>query len=303
MAVHPSAAVPQHGPILVIGHRGMLGQDLLARLASSGMAAVGLDLEEIDITRSQQVYAITRDHHPSLVINCAAYTAVDQAESEPDLAFAVNRDGPQNLADACHGLGIPLIHISTDYVFDGEARRPYREDDAVNPINVYGHSKWEGEQAVRSRLLQHLIVRTAWLYGIHGHNFVKTILQLARDREELRVVADQYGSPTWTGDMSDALVAMARQVVADSGSIQWGNYHYCNAGETTWYDLARFIVEQARRKGPVKVTRVVPIASAEYPLPTPRPAYSVLDCTRIARSFGITPRPWPAALADMLKAL
>jgi dTDP-4-dehydrorhamnose reductase len=303
MAVHPSAAAPHHGPILVIGHRGMLGQDLLARLASSGMAAIGLDLEEIDITRSQQVHAITRDHQPSLVINCAAYTAVDQAESEPDLAFAVNRDGPQNLADACHGLGIPLIHISTDYVFDGEARRPYREDDAVNPINVYGHSKWEGEQAVRSRLLQHLIVRTAWLYGIHGHNFVKTILQLARDREELRVVADQYGSPTWTGDMSDALVAMAGQVVADSGSIQWGTYHYCNAGETTWYDLARLIVEEARHKGPVKVTRVVPIASAEYPLPTPRPAYSVLDCTRIARSFGITPRPWPAALADMLKAL
>lgn len=303
MAVQPSDLAPPHGAVLVLGHRGMLGRDLLARLQSSGRPAIGLDVEEIDITQAQDVRSIIEDHHPALVINCAAYTAVDRAESEPDLAFAVNRDGPGNLADVCHDPGIPLIHISTDYVFDGKADRPYRETDAVNPINVYGRSKWEGEQVVRTRLARHLIVRTAWLYGVHGQNFVKTILKLARDREELRVVADQYGGPTWTGDMSDALVAMTSQVLTDSGSIQWGTYHYCNAGATTWYDLARLIVEEARQNELLKVNRVVPISSAEYPLPTPRPAYSVLDCTKIKRVFGITPRPWAIALADMLKAL
>jgi dTDP-4-dehydrorhamnose reductase len=155
------------------------------------------------------VFAGLREAKPDLVINCAAYTAVDRAENESDQAFAVNRDGAAHLARACNTLRVPLIHISTDYVFDGQADRPYREDDATRPLGVYGLSKWQGEEAVRRHLTEHLIVRTAWLFGVHGHNFVKTILRLAREREELSVVADQHGCPTWTGDLAEALVTMA----------------------------------------------------------------------------------------------
>ncbi len=290
---------PDQQPILVIGHRGMLGRDLLVRLQASGFAPVGLDLGEIDITRAPDVDTALGHHRPFLVINCAAYTAVDKAEKEPELAFAVNRTGPENLAVACRRHHLPLIHISTDYVFDGKANQPYKEDDPANPLSVYGHSKWEGEQTVRTHLPEHLIVRTAWLYGIHGNSFVKAIRRLAGEREELRVVADQYGSPTWTGDLSGALTAVAMRVLADADRTTWGTYHFCNAGQTTWYDFARLIVDYARRQGPVKAERVVPITSAEYPLLTPRPSYSVLDCSKIARLFGITPRPWETAFEEM----
>lgn len=292
----------QH-PILVIGHRGMLGHDLLARLQSSGITPIGLDLQEIDITRAPEVDAALGDHQPALVVNCAAYTAVDKAESEPELAFAVNCGGPENLAVACRRHHLPLIHISTDYVFDGKASHPYKEDDPANPINVYGHSKWEGEQAVRTHLPEHLIVRTAWLYGIQGSSFVRTIRRLAGEREELRVVADQHGSPTWTGDLSAALVAIAMNLLTDAVRAPYGTYHFCNAGQTTWFDFARLIVDHARRKGEVKVERLVPIASADYPAAAPRPAYSVLDCSKIIRMFGIIPRPWEAAFEEMIKGM
>ncbi len=289
--------------ILVIGHRGMLGQDLLACFEARGQTPVGLDVQEIDITLAVQVDGVLREHKPQLVINCAAYTAVDKAEVEPDLAFAVNRTGPENLAKGCKHLGIPLIHLSTDYIFDGKATRPYQEDDPAGPLSVYGRSKWAGEQSVRSLLPEHLIVRTAWLYGVRGNNFVKTMLRLARERDELRVVADQYGSPTWTGDLSDILVEMSLQVLSGSVTAPWGTYHCCNDGWTTWFEFARCIVDHAREMGEVKVQRMVPIASSEYPLPTPRPAYSILDCTKIARVFGINPRPWQVAFADMMKQL
>ena len=289
--------------ILVMGHCGMLGRDLIARFEANRYTVIGLDCHEIDITRAPQVDAAIGDHGPQLVINCAAYTAVDKAEAEPELAFAVNLTGPENLAKACMHVGVPLIHISTDYVFDGKATRPYREDDPVNPLNVYGRSKREGEQAVRTRLPAHLIVRTAWLYGVHGNSFVKTIMRLAMEREELQIVADQHGSPTWTEDLSGALLEMSMRVLRDPRDVPWGTYHYCNSGRTTWFDFARLIVEAARPRGEVKVKRLVPIASADYPVATPRPAFSVLDCTKIARNFGITPRPWEEAFAGMLDAM
>ncbi len=288
-----------HHPILVIGHRGMLGCDFLARLQADGRRPIGLDVQEIDITRAAQVEAALGDCHPALVVNCAAYTAVDKAESEPDVAYAVNRTGPENLAVACSRHRLPLIHISTDYVFDGKAAQPYKEDDPAHPINVYGHSKWEGEKAVRANLPEHLIVRTAWLYGIHGNSFVRTIRRLANEREELRIVADQYGSPTWTGDLSDALARISADLLTGAVHGAWGTYHFTNSGQSSWYDFARLVVEHARRAGEVKVQRIVPIASTEYPVATPRPAYSVLDCSRITRKFGIVPRPWETAFAEM----
>jgi dTDP-4-dehydrorhamnose reductase len=288
---------------LVIGAYGMLGRDLVRSLELSEFTPMGWDLDHIDITRLASVRTKLQEASADVVINCAAYTAVDRAESEADLAFAVNRDGAAYLAEVCAAQQTPLIHISTDYVFDGEADRPYREDDPANPIGVYALSKWQGEQAVRERLAEHLIVRTAWLYGVYGDNFVKTILRLAREREELRVVADQRGCPTWAGDLAGALVSLIRRVVTDRVTVPWGTYHYCGAGETTWHGFATAIIALGRRSENLQVHRVAPITTADYPVPARRPPWSVLDCSKIAASFGITPRPWQIGLEDMMRQL
>lgn len=289
--------------VLVTGSLGMLGQDLMARLERPGFAVIGLDLPELDITGSAEVFTRLNTIKPNLVINCAAYTAVDKAESEPDKAFAVNRDGSAYLADACSRLGIPLLHLSTDYVFDGKAKQPYREDAPTNPLSVYGQSKFDGEEAVRSRLTEHLIVRTAWLYGVHGHNFVKTILRLAREREELKVVSDQYGCPTWTGDLAEALVAMAGQIHENQKLIQWGTYHFCGGAPTTWYEFAQAIVKQGRLRENMRAVRVLPIPTSNYPTPAQRPRWSVLECNKIQRDFHIRQRPWKEALEAMFGEL
>lgn len=289
--------------IAVVGGRGMLGMDLQAALKRTGFDPVCLDLAEIDITSLPSVRSCFEEVAPELAINCAAYTAVDRAESEPDLAFKVNRDGPANLADACAGRGIPLIQISTDYVFDGRSRQPYTEDDIPNPLGVYGTSKWEGEKAVRHRLIEHLIVRTAWLYGVHGQNFVKTILRLAREREEIGVVADQFGCPTWAMDLAGALTTLAERIFEHRSTITWGTYHFCGAGQTTWHEFAEAIVEEGRRRAALKIRRVKPITTEEYPLPAQRPAWAVLDCRKLSTVFGITPRPWKTSLGEMMSLL
>jgi dTDP-4-dehydrorhamnose reductase len=299
-----SAALKVVSPdVLVIGSQGMLARDLLARLAGSRFTALGCGHAELDLTRPEQVHAGLAAIVPRLVVNCAAYTAVDSAEQQAERAFAVNREGTAHLADACRSLDIPLIHISTDYVFDGCATLPYREEDRANPLGVYGRSKWEGEEALRARLDRHLIVRTSWLYGVHGDNFVKTILRLARECEQLRIVADQFGCPTWTGDLANALLTMTEEIFADPSTIHWGTYHCCGVGHTTWHGFAEAIIEAARQRETLKVLQLIPISTAEYPLPAPRPAWSVLDCGKIARYFGITPRDWRLALADMIDAL
>jgi len=289
--------------IVVTGSRGMLAQDLLARLERGGFAVIGLDLPELDITRSQEVFAQLNTIRPALVINCAAYTAVDKAESEPAVTFAVNRDGSANLAEPCRCLDIPLLHLSTDYVFDGKAKRPYREDDPTNPLGVYGQSKLEGEEAIRTRLAEHLIVRTSWLYGMHGQNFVKTILRLAKERKKLRVVSDQYGCPTWTGDLAEALVAMAGQIHENRKSIQWGTYHFCGAGTTTWYEFAKAIVEEARVREKLRTSRVVAISTSDYPTAAQRPRCSVLDCSKIREVFHISATAWKEGLEGVLDEL
>ncbi len=289
--------------VLVIGSYGMLGRDLVQSLAGTGCTPVGWDLDQIDITQLAQVRTKLSEVSADVIINCAAYTAVDRAESEPEPAFAVNRDGPAHLAEVCAALQTPLVHISTDYVFDGAADRPYREDDPINPLGVYALSKWQGEQAVRERLADHVIVRTAWLYGVHGNNFVKTILRLAREREELRIVADQYGCPTWTMDLAAALVAIVRQIFSAGRTVPWGTYHFCGGGHTSWHGFASAIVTQGQRLENLRARRIVPITTAEYPLPARRPPWSVLDCGKIGSAFGISPRPWQMGLTDMLRQL
>lgn len=289
--------------VLVVGHRGMLGQDLMKQCERNGLSAVGLDLPEIDITRPEQINEIMEEYCPRVVVNCAGYTAVDKAESEPAAAFAMNRDGPGNLADACQSRELPLLHISTDYIFDGLATRPYREDDPANPLGVYARSKWEGEEVVRTRLPQHLILRTAWLFGIQGGNFVKTMLRLAEEREELRVVGDQYGCPTWSMDLAGALANLASRILNGHETVVWGTYHYCGEGKTSWYDFALKIVEAGRRYRDFKVQRIVSIPTSDYPTPARRPPWSVLDCSKITGTFGIVPPPWKVGLEKVVRGI
>jgi dTDP-4-dehydrorhamnose reductase len=285
--------------LLVTGAAGQLGRALAGAAGDVGLAA--LDQAALDVTDVAAVRRAVEHHAPDAVVNAAAYTAVDRAEAEPDRAFAVNRDGAANLAAACAEAGLPLLHVSTDYVFDGAKGAPYTEEDAPHPLGVYGQSKWEGEEAIRAALPEHVIVRTAWVFGAHGHNFVRTILRLAGEQETLRVVADQQGSPTAAADLARALLGIAREVTAWPG--RWGTYHLAGRPPTTWHGLAVAVVEEARRWRPLVVREVVPIRTDEYPTPARRPAEVVLDCGKLEAAFGIAPPPWRPALARVVAQL
>ncbi|MFZ7110777.1 MAG: dTDP-4-dehydrorhamnose reductase [Desulfatiglandales bacterium] len=286
--------------IFVIGANGQLGWELCRQGKESSADVVGCDLPEVDITDPAALERAVKGAQASVVINAAAYTAVDRAESEPELAFAVNRDGPAVLAALCREMGIPLVHISTDYVFDGEKGSPYLETDPVSPLGVYGRSKAAGEEEIRAGLDRHIIVRTSWLYGMHGNNFVKTILRLAGEKETLRVVADQFGSPTHAADLAGALLDIAVKLSpGDRG--KWGTYHYCNEGVTTWHGFAEKICGLLGEKEDLTVRRVEPIPTSQYPTAAKRPHYSALDCSMLFRDYGIRPRAWEQSLMDMLE--
>jgi dTDP-4-dehydrorhamnose reductase len=288
--------------LLLVGSRGQLGWELLKATKECGLDCEGLDTPQVDITDRGAVERTLGWEKFSLVINAAAYTAVDKAESERDQAFAVNAEGPRYLALACAKRNIPLIHISTDYVFDGAKTSPYIESDALCPMGIYGESKAAGEKAVREALETHIILRTSWLYSSHGNNFVKTILRLASEREELKVVADQYGCPTYAADLAAAILDIAKQV--NSGrSVQWGVYHYCGHGVTTWHEFAQKICELGKKHAPMRVKEIKAISTSEYPTPAKRPPYSALDCSKIEKVFGIQARPWQDSLAEMLSKM
>jgi dTDP-4-dehydrorhamnose reductase len=286
--------------LLVPGAGGQVGRELSRLAWPADYRVATFDRAEVDITRKDAVTAAFDRERPDIVINAAAYTAVDRAESEPDAAWAGNRAGPGHLAAACRAANIPLIHISTDYVFDGSKQGPYREADPVDPLGVYGRSKEAGDRAVREALPEHVILRTAWVYSAHGHNFVKTMLRVAAERPVLRVVADQIGSPTSAADIAGAIAAIVRRVAA--GDRHWGTYHFAGGGAVTWHGFAEAIFELAApwRGAPPKVEA---IATADYPTPARRPANSVLDCRHIGEVFGIVPRPWREALAEVIGEL
>jgi dTDP-4-dehydrorhamnose reductase len=241
-------------------------------------------------------------YRPTLIINAAAYTAVDRAESEPDAAFAANADAPAHLAEAAAAAGASLIHLSTDYVFDGAKPVPYTEDDAVRPLGVYGASKAAGERAIRERLDRHVILRTSWVFGLHGANFVKTMLRLGHARARLDVVADQSGCPTGAADIAAAIHGIARQILLGSRTNAWGTYHFAGRGSTNWYGFAEAIFERAE---PIwgRRPQVTPIATADYPTPARRPTNSILDCTRFDRIFALPRRPWPERLDIVVRSL
>ena len=288
--------------IAIVGSNGQLGWELVRQGNTLGRKMLALGSADIDVTRSESIAGCLKAGSVQLVINAAAYTAVDLAETEKKRAFEVNRDGPANLAGFCARAGIPLIHVSTDYVFDGSKADAYREDDPVAPIGVYGQSKAAGETEVRRISPRHLIVRTAWLYGVHGHNFVKTMLRLRREKKTIKVVDDQTGCPTYAADLARAILLMTDHILGGKKTC-WGTYHYCGAGSVTWCGFAKAIFEIAAKHEAVDTPKVIPITSAEYPTPVKRPANSVLDCSKIENQFGIQPRPWIDSLTDMIDTL
>lgn len=288
--------------ILIVGAKGQLGVDLMAACRDIGLDADGADLPECDITVLDSLRRTMRPEASyTVVINASAYTAVDRAETDADTAFAVNSHGVGHLASLCAECETPLIHVSTDYVFDGWQVSPYRPSDPTSPLGVYGQSKAAGEDALRDGLDQHVIVRTSWLYGVHGQNFVKTMLHYGRKRNELRVVDDQIGCPTYSRDLAAALLQIAQFIAKNAAG--WGTYHYCNEGAVTWYAFARRIFALAGTYDRFKVQQIIPILSHHYPTPTPRPHYSVLDCSSLETTFGIARRSWDAALREMLAEL
>ena len=288
--------------ILLTGANGQVGWELSNRGAKRGLEILALDRSALDITDQVSVSEEVNRPGVSLVVNAAGYTAVDQAESEPDLAFAVNRDGPADLASACGKAGIPLVHISTDYVFDGQKKGAYLVTDPVSPLSVYGKSKAAGEVEVREHLREHFILRTGWLYGVHGHNFVKTMLRLGREREKVQVVTDQYGCPTYAADLAETILRIAVQFL-QGGQVHWGTYHYCGKGVTTWHGFAEEIFRLASEYASLKVKRVEPISTSQYPTPAKRPTSSILDCSVLEKTFNIHPQPWAESLAKMLEVL
>jgi dTDP-4-dehydrorhamnose reductase len=274
----------------------MLGSEVETLLRRSGREFVATDLD-CDITDPQALAAFANGTSVHWIVNCSAYTAVDKAEDEPEPAYAINETGVRNLAAIARNIGAGLIHVSTDYVFDGTKDGPYTEDDRPHPIGVYGKSKLAGEEAVRRTLDSHYIVRTAWLYGKNGPNFVNTMLRLFRERDEVRVVADQTGSPTYARDLAAAILAFLNAGEA----APFGTYHFSNEGTTTWHAFASHIAERSLALGLQERDPVVaPISSAEYPTKAHRPANSLLDKTKIKGALGLTVRPWEDALEQYL---
>jgi dTDP-4-dehydrorhamnose reductase len=286
--------------LLVAGASGQLARALVERSRRlAGVTVTALGRPQLDLLDTASITRALDSTRPDVVINAAAYTAVDKAESDAVAAFALNRDGAGALAAAAQAAACPIIHISTDYVFDGKKRGAYIEQDATNPMGVYGRSKLKGEAAVAAANARHVILRTAWVYGAHGHNFLKTMLRLARERPELRVVADQRGNPTYAPHLADAILAIAAKI--GSGKL-WGIYHATATGETTWHGFASAIIAAAKPLGVPQVP-VRPITTADYPTPARRPANSCLDCGKLERAFGLRLPSWQQGLAECLGEL
>ena len=277
--------------VLVTGVKGQLGYDVVNELEKRGHTAIGTDVEEMDITDEGKVRGVLDAEKPDAVIHCAAYTAVDAAEDNVELCRKINAEGTENIAKACKELGCKLLYVSTDYVFNGEGERPWEPDDEREPLNVYGQTKYEGELAVEKYVEKFFIVRIAWVFGINGKNFIKTMLRLGEDHDELTVVADQIGSPTYTYDLARLLVDMI-------GSEKYGRYHATNEGLCSWYDFAVEIFRQAGMD-----VRVRPVTSEEYPAKAKRPHNSRMDKAKLEENGFERLPDWKDALGRYLRAL
>ncbi|ONH54314.1 dTDP-4-dehydrorhamnose reductase [Pseudomonas cedrina] len=283
--------------ILIAGQHGQLSRELQQRLQGLGELIV-LGRDRLDLADLDQIRQRVRSHRPDLIINAAAHTAVDQAESEPDLAFAINAIGPGVLAEEARALGIPLIHYSTDYVFDGSKPAPYTEADAPNPLGVYGQSKLAGEQAIAAVGGKYLILRTSWVYASHGKNFLLTMQRLLQEKPQMRIVADQIGAPTWAGSIADSTRGLIERWRAGEPG-PWGVYHLTAQGETSWFGFATAIGEHLRQQGKA-CAELEPIPSSAYPTPAKRPLNSRLDCSRLQQQWHVSQPQWQDALRECL---
>lgn len=288
--------------ILVIGASGQLALSLAEAAAARGLAFAALGRPQLDLLEPSSVEHAIDDAQPTLVINAAAYTAVDRAESEPDLAFAINANAVEHLGRACARHGIGVVHLSTDYVFDGRKAGAYVEGDPVAPLGVYGRSKLAGEERLRAVNDRHVILRTAWVYSPFGHNFLKTMLRLGAERPRLSVVDDQRGNPTYAPHLASVMLGIAARIGLTAGEGCWGTYHAAGSGETTWFGFAHEIFAQAHMRG-LKTPELAPITTDEYPTPAARPANSQLDCRLLEARFGLTLPDWRSGIADCLDRL
>lgn len=289
-------------PLLVIGRSGQVARALAQFGRIGGHDVVCLGRPDVDLERPETFAAALARHRPRVVVNAGAFTAVDEAETAAAQAFAVNAAGPGHLARACSAADIPLIHISTDYVFDGCTTRPYREDDEIAPLSVYGTSKAEGEAEIRAAGGRHIILRTSWLYSEAGRNFLTTMLRLGRERRQLAIVDDQTGSPTYAADVAGAIACVVESVLGDPPDGVWGTYHFASAGSTTWFGFAAEIFARAESLG-IPAPILNPITTAGYPTPARRPAYSMLDTGKFARAFRLSPPDWREALGRCMARL
>jgi dTDP-4-dehydrorhamnose reductase len=295
--------------ILLTGVIGQVGGDLLPLLQPFG-SVIAADLPDFDFLDPASVRRFTRDCKPNWIVNPAAYTAVDKSESEPGLAYAINAEAPRVLGEVAAELGIPVIHFSTDYVFNGTGTKPWIESDSTGPLGVYGASKLAGEQALAATGAAHLIFRTSWVYGSRGKNFLLTILPLAFQREELRIVNDQHGAPTWSRDLA-RLVAHVMGLITETSTASGveeavravqGTYHAVNSGETTWFGFAQEFLRLAAIARPdARLARLIPIASDQYPTPARRPVNSRLDCSRLKQVFGYVMPSWQESTAAVVE--
>nr|WP_272905156.1 dTDP-4-dehydrorhamnose reductase [Pseudomonas petrae] len=283
--------------ILISGQQGQVSHSLQQRLQNMGELIV-LGRDQLDLSQPESIRPMVRDIKPDLIINAAAHTAVDQAESEPDLAFAINATSPGVFAEEAAALGIPLIHYSTDYVFDGSKQSAWVESDTPNPLGVYGSSKLAGERAIAAAGGQHLILRTSWVYSLTGRNFLLTMQRLLQEREKLSIVADQIGAPTWAGTIAASTGALIERW-REGAPGAWGVYHLTASGETSWFGFAEAIGQQLINSGkPCAVLE--PIASSAYPTPAARPLNSRLDCSRLQREWGVSQPDWHDTLLECL---
>jgi len=287
-------------PILICGAGGQVGQALVDRLCQARREVIAFDHGTLDIGDPTQVKHALATHRPWVVVNAAAYTAVDRAESEPDVAHAINAEAPRHLAETCVEIDAALLSYSTDYVFDGTKTTPYVEDDPTAPINIYGRSKLDGEDGIRKTMKRHLILRTSWVFSTGRPNFVTTMLRLGLERDTLSVVDEEFGCPTAAADIANASAALI-DAIDRNGDIVWGTYHFCGAGPISRHRFAETIVNEAAAVTGRTVT-VVPIKSADFPTPAKRPLHAVLDCGRIARTFGLAQPDWRAPLTQMVRA-
>ncbi|GHU64600.1 NAD(P)-dependent oxidoreductase [Spirochaetia bacterium] len=289
--------------IWLIGNKGMLGTELSQVLTQRGLAHIGTD-REVDITNPISLENFVNEQavagkNITWIINCAAYTAVDKAEDDVDICRRLNTEGPANIAETAHNTGAKVLHFSTDYVFNGKGSRPYLEDDPTDPIGVYGLTKRDGEIKLFQNNKESYILRTAWLYGKHGKNFVETMLRLMNDREEIRVVNDQRGSPTWAYDLANTAADLIQQ---NDNTVPYGIYHFTNEGNISWFDFAKEIYTQGKALGLITHDCAVkPCTSVEYPAKVTRPAYSVLDKSKIKRTLGLSIPQWDISLKEYLK--